>query len=139
MDKNLEWAIQKLRAFEVDATPIYVPSPPNSIGFHSYKTTGDPKAVLAESAIIEQILDKYSPAWRGEKSGKSERYRFRQIYEATQRCIALLEAKEDIDAHLIDAGPTLYASGMHPWVWVRRNQHGTATNSRTPLMRPPGT
>ena len=38
MSEGIEWALDRLRRFEKDATPIYVPSPPDSIGFHWYKT-----------------------------------------------------------------------------------------------------
>ena len=117
METRIDWALTRLRQFEADAKPVYVPSPPSSIGFHSYKPTGNPDKVLAEAAIIEQILDKYTPTWRDAQEAKGERYRFRLIYEATQRCIALLEAQDEIDENLRDRGPALEATGFHPWVW----------------------
>lgn len=118
INEGVEWATGRLRDFERIATPVYVPSPSNSIGFHSYKTTGEFDEVLKACVVVERILDKYTPNWREEnKKDKNERYRFRTIYEATKRCIALLENQADIDLHLADRGPSLDAAALHPWVW----------------------
>lgn len=35
---NVDWAVEQLDGFIGATTVIYVPSPPNSIGFHSYRT-----------------------------------------------------------------------------------------------------
>ncbi|MFZ1285437.1 MAG: TIGR02391 family protein [Candidatus Phosphoribacter sp.] len=117
MDEAIEWALSRLRQFEKDAAPIFVPSPPNSVGFHSYKTSVPQDEVLKQSAVVEQILDKYTPSWREEKQGKNEHFRFRGVWEATQRCIAVLEAREELDTHLTDRGPSLDGASLHPWVW----------------------
>lgn len=115
---GIDWALERLRAFERIATPVFVPSPPRSIGFHSYTTAGEFDDVLKGCVVIERILDKYTPDWREEnKQDKNERYRFRGIYEATKRCIALLENQNEIDLHLADRGPSLDAAALHPWVW----------------------
>ncbi|MCK6210532.1 TIGR02391 family protein [Georgenia sp. EYE_87] len=116
MNKNIEWALDHLRKFEIDAKPIFVPSPPGTAGFHSYKTTAPQDQVLKQSAVIEKILDKYTPDWH-EKQDKDKRYRFRAIWEATQRCIAVLEAQGELDEHLSDRGPTLDGASLHPWIW----------------------
>jgi hypothetical protein len=117
-DDGIEWALERLRAFEQEATPVFVPSPPNSIGFHSYKTTGDFDHVLKECVVVERILDRYTPDWReAAKQPKSERYRFRGIWEATKRAISQLENQSELDQHLADRGPTLNATSLHPWVW----------------------
>lgn len=126
MSEDIEWALDRLRRFEKDATPIYVPSPPNSIGFHSYKTSVPQDEVLKQSAVIEQVLDKYTPEWRENKQDQSERYRFRPVWEATQRCIALLEAREELEAHLSDRGPSLDGANLHPWVWESAKPAWTA-------------
>lgn len=117
MTTSIEWALARLRQFEADAKPVYVPSPSGTAGFHSYKPTASPDDVLKSSAIVEQILDKYLPGWRQTEPNKSERYRFRVIYEATQRCIATLEARDEIAEHLKDRGPSLDAESLHSWVW----------------------
>ncbi len=117
MTDSIAWALGKLRQFERDATPIFVPSPPHSVGFHSYKPTAPTDEVLKSSAVIEQILDRYTLTWREVKQDNNERYRFRGVYEATQRCIALLEAQDELTEHLADPGPTLRAGALHPWVW----------------------
>ncbi len=117
-DESIEWAKGRLRKYLADATPIYVPSPPNSIGFHSYKATGDRHDVASQQVVVEKILDKYTPGWRNEVSdAKDKRYEFRQTWEAARRCLALLEERAEIDQHLSDRGPTLDAASLHPWVW----------------------
>ena len=35
---NAPWAVEQLDGFIGATTVTYVPSPPNSIGFHSYRT-----------------------------------------------------------------------------------------------------
>lgn len=117
VSEDIDWALSRLREFEADATPIFIPSPPMTAGAHSYKPTARPEVVLKKSAIVEQILDKYTPTWRDAKIDPHERYRFRGVYEAAQRCIAVLEARDEIEQHLVDHGPALAAEALHTWVW----------------------
>src|SRR6266704_2151879 len=107
VNENIEWALERLRKFETDARPIYIPSPPSSIGFHSYKSTAPLDEILKQSAVVEQILDKYTPNWRNVTPDKNERYRFRVEHESALRCIAVLEAREEVERHLVDRGPSL--------------------------------
>lgn len=61
---NSEWALSQLDDF-IRATELtLVPSPPNSIGFHSYKTAEPEVEVVRRAQVVEQILDRTIPDWR---------------------------------------------------------------------------
>ena len=61
---NNEWAIVQLADFIAATSLTYVPSPPNSIGFHSYKTAQPEAEVVKRAQVVEQILDRVVPDWR---------------------------------------------------------------------------
>ncbi len=118
-DASIAWATARLRQYLHDSKPVLVPSPPNSIGFHSYKPTADATSVAAQEAVLEHILDKYTPAWRTDVAvGKNERYAFRRTHNASLRCLAVLDARVEMEQHLLDHGPTLEAASLHVWVWA---------------------
>ncbi|WP_329004049.1 TIGR02391 family protein [Kribbella sp. NBC_00709] len=117
MNDSLSWKLEKLRDFIAKTDPIFVPSPPNSIGFHSYKAQIPEQEVIPLAAIIEKILEQEYPGWKIDvEVTEHERYRWRQMREAATKCLARLEAQEEIALHL-GGGPTLNAGNLHPWVW----------------------
>lgn len=113
---NVEWAQIELDEF-IDATTVsFVPSPPNSIGFHSYKTAASEDVVVKGAQIVEQILDRVVPGWR-EIIKKKDRQKWSIHYEASIRAREALSRAEEVRRNLGDDAPELSAAKLHPWAW----------------------
>lgn len=113
---NTQWAIAQLDDFIKATTVTYVPSPPSSIGFHSYKTAESENEVVKRAQIVEQILDRVIPGWRGEIA-KKDRQKWSVHYEASVRAREQLLRQQEIDENLGENVPELSAAELHPWIW----------------------
>jgi hypothetical protein len=92
---------------------------------HQPSSTGDPwgggssathEALLAEQDVIETILNQLYPRWR-EDNPPSHLSRWSQHRQAAQRCLAQIERRAEVEAHLGFTGPVLSSEALHPWVW----------------------
>lgn len=113
---NTDWAIEQLDDFIKAATVTYVPSPPSSIGFHSYKTAAPEDDIVKRAQVVEQILDRVVSGWRGEIK-KKDRQKWSVHYEASIRAREALLRAEEVRANLGEDAPDLSASDLHPWIW----------------------
>lgn len=113
---NTEWAIDQLDDFIKATTVIYVPSPPGSIGFHSYKTAISEDEIVKRAQVVEQILDRVVPTWRSDIKAK-DRQEWSIHYEAALRARESILRAEEIRNNLGDVAPELSAAKLHPWVW----------------------
>ena len=113
---NTEWAIEQLDDFIKATTVTYVPSPPNSIGFHSYKTAASEDEIVKRAQVVEQILDRVVPGWRNEIK-KKDRQKWSVHYEASIRAREALLRAEEVKENLGENAPELSAAELHPWIW----------------------
>jgi uncharacterized protein Ymh len=113
---NSEWATHQLSAFISATTVTYIPSPPNSIGFHSYKTAQPEPEIVKQAQVVEQILDRVTPDWR-ELHVNVSRKRWALHHEAAIRAKEALLRQEEVRANLGDDAPEISASSLHPWIW----------------------
>lgn len=113
---NTEWAVEQLNDFIKAATVTYVPSPPNSIGFHSYKTAESEVDIVKRAQVIEQILDRVVPGWRSEIK-KKDRQKWSVHYEASIRAREALVRADEVRKNLGVNAPELSAAELHQWIW----------------------
>lgn len=113
---NTEWAIGQLDEFIEATTVTYVPSPPGSIGFHSYRTAAAEDEVVKRAQVVEQILDRVVPGWRSQIK-KKDRQKWSVHYEASIRAREALVRAEEVRQNLGEDAPDLPASELHPWIW----------------------
>jgi hypothetical protein len=113
---NTEWAIEQLDDFIKATTVTYVPSPPNSVGFHSYETAASEDEVVKRAQVVEQILDRVVPGWRNEIK-KKDRQKWSVHYEASIRAREALLRAEEVKENLGENAPELSAAELHPWIW----------------------
>lgn len=113
---NTEWAIEQLNHFIRATTVTYVPSPPNSIGFHSYTTAESEDEVVKRAQVVEQILDRVVPGWRNDIK-KKDRQKWSVHYEASIRAREALVRADEVRQNLGEDAPDLSASELHPWIW----------------------
>lgn len=113
---NSEWALAQLDDFLRATELTFVPSPPNSIGFHSYKTAEPEEEVVRRAQVIEQILDRSIPGWRGLEVDKN-RKKWAVHREAAVRARENLLRAEELRQNLGDNAPEISAANLHPWVW----------------------
>lgn len=113
---NTEWAIEQLDDFIKATTVTYVPSPPNSIGFHSYDTATPEDEVVKRAQVVEQILDRVVPGWRSEIK-KKDRQKWSVHYEASIRAREALLRADEVRKNLGEDAPDLSAAELHPWIW----------------------
>lgn len=113
---NADWAVEQLDGFIGATTVTYVPSPPNSIGFHSYRTAESEDEVVKRAQVVEQILDRVVPDWRGSIK-KKDRQKWSVHYEAAVRAREALLRADEVRKNLGDDAPELSAANLHPWVW----------------------
>ncbi|MFD9663507.1 TIGR02391 family protein [Rhodococcus sp. NPDC059968] len=113
---NTEWAIEQLDDFIKATTVTYIPSPPSSIGFHSYKTASSEDEVVKRAQVIEQILDRVVPGWRSEIT-KKDRQKWSVHYEASIRAREALLRADEVRKNLGEDAPDLSAAELHPWIW----------------------
>lgn len=113
---NTEWAIEQLDDFIKATTVTYVPSPPNSIGFHSYDTVASEDEIVRRAQIVEQILDRLVPRWRSEIN-KKDRQKWSVHYEASIRARESLLRADEVQRNLGEDAPDLSAAELHPWIW----------------------
>ncbi|WP_392452706.1 TIGR02391 family protein [Corynebacterium dentalis] len=113
---NVEWAIEQLDDF-IQATAVtYVPSPPNSFGFHSYETAVSEDEVVKRAQVVEQILDRVVPTWRTDVQ-KKDRQKWSVHYEASIRAREELVRAEEVRENIGENAPELSAAKLHPWIW----------------------
>jgi uncharacterized protein (TIGR02391 family) len=113
---NTEWVIEQLDDFIKATAVTYVPSPPNSIGFHSYKTAIPDDEIVKRAQVIEQILDRLVPGWRSEIK-KKDRQKWSVHYEASIRAREALLRADEVRKNLGEDAPDLSAAALHPWIW----------------------
>lgn len=113
---NAEWAIEQLEDFIKATTVTYVPSPPSSIGFHSYKTASPEDEIVKKAQVVEQILDRIVPGWRTSIK-KKDRQKWSIHYEASVRAKESLLRADEIRKNLGEDAPELSAAKFHPWIW----------------------
>ena len=113
---NSDWALAQLNWFIQDTAPSHRPP---SAGVISSGTcvTAQPDTEIARGAqVVEQILDRATPAWRGlDVSTKRNRWELHR--EAALRCYEAIAREEEIRANLGESAPELSAAELHPWVW----------------------
>ncbi|MCZ2857741.1 TIGR02391 family protein [Blastococcus sp. VKM Ac-2987] len=80
-----------------------------------YDDTAD-HPLVAEAPVIEQILDRVTPAWRSQVD-QDPMDRWLQHREASRRAMTMLSRAEELRQRLGDDAPTLNAGHLHPWVW----------------------
>lgn len=113
---NNEWAIEQLDDF-IEATSVtYVPSPPGTAGFHSYKTAASEDDVVRRAQVVEQILDRVVPGWRSDIK-KKDRQAWSAHYEAAVRAREALVRADEVRQNLGEDAPDLSAAELHPWIW----------------------
>lgn len=113
---NTEWAIEQLDDFIRATTVTYIPSPPSSVGFHSYKTAIPEDQIVKRAQVVEQILDRIVPTWRTDIQ-KKDRQKWSVHYEASIRAREELIRAEEVRENLGENAPELSAAELHPWVW----------------------
>lgn len=113
---NIEWAIEQLDDFIKATAVTYVPSPPSSIGFHSYKTAVSEDEIVKRAQVVEQILDRVVPTWRTDVQ-KKDRQKWSVHYEASIRAREELVRAEGVRENLGENAPELSAAKLHPWIW----------------------
>jgi len=113
---NTEWAMGQLDDFIAATDLTYVPSPPHSIGFHSYKTAQPEAEVVKKAQVIEQILDRVVPGWRG-LDVDTDRKKWAVHHEAVIRAREQLARQQEIADNLGENAPQISAAALHPWVW----------------------
>jgi Protein of unknown function (Hypoth_ymh). len=113
---STEWAIGQLDDFIRATTVTYVPSPPSSIGFHSYKTAESENEVVKRAQVVEQILDRVVPGWQ-KAIEKKDRQKWSIHYEAAVRAREALVRADEVRQNLGDDAPDISAADLHPWVW----------------------
>ncbi|MGW0019930.1 TIGR02391 family protein [Rhodococcus sp. NPDC003382] len=113
---NTEWAIEQLDDFIKATTVTYVPSPPGSAGFHSYKTAIPEDEIVKRAQVVEQILDRIVPTWRTDVQ-KKDRQKWSVHYEASIRAREALVRAEEVRENLGENAPELSAAELHPWIW----------------------
>jgi len=113
---NTEWAIDQLEDFIRATTVTYVPSPPNSIGFHTYRTAASEDEVVKRAQVVEQIPDRVVPGWR-RAIKKKDRQEWSVHYEASIRAREALRREDEVRKNLGEDAPDLSATELHPWIW----------------------
>lgn len=113
---NVDWVVGQLEDFIQVTTLTYVPSPANSIGFHSYKTALSEVEVVKRAQVVEGILDKVIPNWR-DLDVDTDRKKWAQHREASVRAVEALRREEELRRNLGDDAPEISAGDLHPWVW----------------------
>lgn len=113
---NVEWVVNELDEFIAATTVSYVPSPPRSIGFHSYKTAASENDIVKKAQVVEQILDRIVPGWR-ESIKEKDRQKWSIHYEASIRAREALTRADEVRQNLGEDAPELSATELHPWVW----------------------
>ncbi|NKR88858.1 restriction endonuclease [Rhodococcus hoagii] len=113
---NTEWAIEQLDDFIKATTVTFVPSPPRSVGFHSYETADPEDEIVKRAQVVEQILDRVVPGWRSEIK-KKDRQKWSVHYEASIRAREALLRADEVRKNLGENAPDLSAAALHPWIW----------------------
>jgi len=115
-EANAEWVATELGEF-IRLTDGRVRGDVEDMGvwFASVGTTDE---IVSQWAIVEQILDTYSPGWTLSNeilsAYESEWKKHRDI---ALRLLALVQRQKEIDENLGDGAPTISAGQLHPWVW----------------------
>lgn len=113
---NTDWAVSQLDDFIRATTVTYVPSPPGTVGFHSYRTAESEDEVVKRAEVVERILERVVPNWRSAIKGKG-RQEWSVHYEAAVRAREALLRADEIKQNLGEDAPDLSAADLHPWVW----------------------
>ncbi|MFE4948663.1 TIGR02391 family protein [Leifsonia sp. NPDC056665] len=113
---NTEWAIAQLDDFVRATTVTCVPSPPGSIGLHSYETAESKDEIVKRAQVVEHILDRVIPGWR-EAIKEKGRQKWSIHYEAAVRAREALVRADEIRQNLGEDAPEISAAHLHPWVW----------------------
>jgi len=114
--ENSTWALAELDRFAQATVLIHQPSSAGVISGGTYVTAQWDTEIAKQAQVVEQILDRATPAWRGlDVSTKRNRWELHR--EAAFRCHEAIARKQEIRANLGESAPKLSAAELHPWVW----------------------
>lgn len=105
---NVDWAVGELDQFITAAKSRY--------DRYGYVTAAPPDEVAAQAQIVEQILARVTPNWRGSVS-EDEHQPWEQRREAAIRAREVLLRRNELRTNLGDDAPEISAANLHPWVW----------------------
>lgn len=117
---DVPWALGELRAFLRSSDQVAHQNAPGDsvVVIGTYQRESD-DLVAGRAQVVEQIIDRVLPDWRGNERRTSDQRRERWVFlrEQASRAAAELERAEELRARLGDDAPHLDAGQMHPWVW----------------------
>lgn len=113
---NSEWAVAQLSDFIAATEVTFVPSPPNSIGFHSYRSAQPEVEIVKRAQVVEQILERVVPGWR-KLDVDAKRKKWAVHHEAAIRAKEQLLREGEVRVNLGDDAPQISAAALHQWVW----------------------
>ena len=113
---NPEWALSQLDDFIGAPELTYIPSPPGTAGSHAYRTAEPEVEVVRRAQVVEQILDRIIPRWRGLAADATEG-RWAVHREASIRAREALKREDELRENLGAGAPVISAANLHPWVW----------------------
>jgi len=113
---NSAWALTELSLFIQDTALSYRPPPAGVIADGTFVTAQPDTAIARGAQVVEQILDRATPAWR-DLDVSTKRNRWELHREAALRCHEAIAREQEIRANLGERAPELSAAELHPWVW----------------------
>jgi uncharacterized protein (TIGR02391 family) len=113
---NSTWALAELDKFVQATALIHQPSPAGVISGGTYVTAQLDTEIAKQAQVVEQILDRTTPAWR-DLGVSMRRNRWQLHREAALRCREAIDREEEIRSNLGESAPALSAAELHPWVW----------------------
>jgi hypothetical protein len=113
---NSGWTITQLDDFIRATTTNLVPPPAGVISFGTYETTEREAEVVKRAQVVEQILDRVVPSWRGLNVSTGLK-KWALHHEAAIRAKEAVSRADEIRVNLGDNAPEISAAKLHPWVW----------------------
>jgi hypothetical protein len=116
VDKN--WAIEEIDKF-LHVTDEVVPDTSGSgIVYLGTVQRGSETDAASLAQVVEQIIDRVLPGWRGEPRSTSRKDKgWTHLREWAARAKVTLQRETELRERLGDGAPEMDAGKLHPWVW----------------------
>lgn len=122
---DIEWVRERLEAFlqtcvEHERKRAQIPA---GDYWHEGLMRSVANQVEDQVATVRRIVEALDPSLLNDEFGVDELYGGMTATIATVRqALGLLRDKADLEVKLAPTGPTLAATGLHPWIWGAANQ-----------------
>ena len=112
---NKDWAVNEIDAFLSTTEQVEYDNSGGDVFMFGTHMRGTEMEASQCAHVVEQILDRATPAWsKGRPESDSD---YSWLWDQAARAKAALQRSAELADNLGDDAPDMDAANLHPWAW----------------------